>query len=117
MLFNQAEAERCAQNMQTAHLDEHAFAHDLINKGPSIIAITHGTDGVHVYTRERHYHGPRIPADTIDTVGAGDAFGSGFFGGLIDGLNIQDALTRGLHNSASVIAHLGAQTGLYTTAA
>jgi hypothetical protein len=41
-----------------------------------------------------------------------DAYASGFLAGIIGRKEVQEAMLSGAVNSASVIEHLGAQTGL-----
>ena len=48
----------------------------------------------------------------IDSVGAGDSFGSCFVASLLHGDSIQDALRSGIVNSASVLQYIGAKKGL-----
>jgi sugar/nucleoside kinase (ribokinase family) len=51
----------------------------------------------------------------VDRTGAGDAFGSGFVAALAKGLPIEDALTLGSANATSVVAQIGAKTGILKT--
>ena len=109
LLLNHAEAKVYAASMDLTDESEYTFAHAVIAHGPDIVGVTHGAQGVHIYTKERHYHAPRIPVKVVDTVGAGDAFGSTFVGSLIRGTSIQEAIDAGLHASATVIGRVGAQ--------
>lgn len=49
---------------------------------------------------------------TIDTLGAGDAFASTFFGAIVLQKNLSDALKLATLNSASVVSQFGTQPGL-----
>jgi sugar/nucleoside kinase (ribokinase family) len=51
----------------------------------------------------------------VDRLGAGDAFGSGFVAALAKGLAIEDALTLASANATSVVAQIGAKTGILKT--
>jgi sugar/nucleoside kinase (ribokinase family) len=51
----------------------------------------------------------------VDRLGAGDAFGSGFVAALAKGLGIEDAITLASANSTSVVAQIGAKTGILRT--
>ena len=82
--------------------------------GPGIVAVTNGAEGVYVCDQETIYFHPSMTVDVISSIGAGDAFGSCFVAQLKSGASIEDALRSGIINSASVIQHLGAQTGLLT---
>jgi Sugar kinases, ribokinase family len=84
--------------------------------GPSIIAVTHGSEGVYVFKENKVFFHPSLPVEVVNTVGAGDAFGSCFVGCLQLGMSIEDALRGGIVNSASVIGKIGAKSGLLTYA-
>ncbi len=80
--------------------------------GTSIIVVTNGAEGVHASDKKSIYFHPSIKVDIVSSTGAGDAFGSCFVAQLNYGASIEDALRAGIINSASVIQHLGTQTGL-----
>ena len=84
------------------------------NFGPKIVVITLGAAGVKAYDGEKIYsHRILKEKKRVDTTGVGDAFNSSFAAGLVlYGGNIDKALTLGLKNTASKVAHLGAQNGL-----
>jgi sugar/nucleoside kinase (ribokinase family) len=50
----------------------------------------------------------------VNTLGAGDAFGSGFVGALLQNLPVEQALIQGLVQATAVISVLDAQSGLLT---
>lgn len=54
-------------------------------------------------------------AKAVDRLGAGDAFGSGFVAGLARGLGMEDALSLAAANASSVVAQIGAKTGILKT--
>lgn len=80
--------------------------------GPTIIVVTNGAEGVYASDQQTIYFHPSIKIDSVSSIGAGDAFGSCFVGQLHNNNSIDDALRAGIINSASVIQHLGTQTGL-----
>lgn len=84
----------------------------ILSMGPSIVIVTNGKNGVYVATKERIYFHPSLPITVINSVGAGDAFGSTFIASIASGKKIEDALRMGVINSASVLQHVGAKTGL-----
>lgn len=90
------------------------FFKEILRMGPEIVIITNGANGVYAATKEQIYFHPSIKTEVIDTVGAGDAFGSCFVGSMIQGYSFEDALRRGVINSASVLRHIGAKQGLLT---
>lgn len=82
--------------------------------GPKIIVVTNGAEGVYVSDQKTLYFHPSAKIDIVSSIGAGDAFGSCFVAQLNSNASIEDALRAGIINSASVIQHLGTQTGLLT---
>jgi fructokinase len=54
----------------------------LLDAGPSLVALTAGSDGAVLHTRRSNVHVPAPPTTVVDTVGAGDAW----MGALIHGL-------------------------------
>ncbi len=88
------------------------FFNTALTMGPHTVVVTNGANGVYVAHKKTVYFHPSIRVPVINTVGAGDAFGSAFVGSLIQGASIEVALQRGIINSASVLSHQGAKTGL-----
>ena len=89
------------------------FFQKTLRLGPRIVVVTDGSEGVYVATEKKMYFHPAPKVDNIvNTLGAGDAFGSSFCGAIYDGENIRTAIRYGLVNSASVIQYHDAKTGL-----
>lgn len=87
----------------------------IIDKGPSIVVVTNGAEGVYVADKEFIYFHPSIkPEKIINTLGAGDSFGSTFVACRANEKTIEDSLIYGIINASSVISHEGAKTGLLT---
>lgn len=85
------------------------------NWGPEKVVITDGKDGVYLKNGKQIYYIESLPpAKLVDTIGAGDAFASGFISGLVRGLKVEDSLKMGIVNSSSVVEYLGAEKGLLT---
>ena len=80
--------------------------------GPTIVVVTNGAEGVYASDKKNIYFHPSIKIAIVSSIGAGDAFGSCFVAQLNLGASLEDALRAGVINSASVIQHLGTQTGL-----
>lgn len=93
-------------------LDIRFFCSYIHAKGPKIVVVTNGAEGVYVATESCFYFYPSKPCKVVSTLGAGDAFGSGFIGHLLRSGSVEKAILYGMANSHSVIAHYGAQTGL-----
>ncbi len=90
------------------------FCNEIMSRGPSIIVVTNSEEGVYVAHQKTLYFFPSIPTEIIDTVGAGDAFGSCFAASIFKGLKIEDALINGIINASSVISFEDAKSGLLT---
>ena len=91
------------------------FFQKTLKLGPRIVVVTDGGNGVYVATNEKMYFHPAASADNIvNTLGAGDAFGSSFCGAIYSGESIEKAIQYGLTNSVSVIQHHDAKSGLLT---
>lgn len=80
--------------------------------GPKIIAVTNGKEGVYVSSKQELLFHKSLPTNVINTLGAGDAFGSAFVAGILQGKDIQTATIFGLLNAQSVIEKLDAKSGL-----
>jgi len=85
-----------------------------LKTGVKTVVITDGKNGSQACDRKRVYFCPVETQKKVDTLGAGDAYASGFTSAIILGLDIQDALKCGTINSNSVISYFGAQRGLLT---
>ncbi len=85
---------------------------ELFSYGIKRIVVTDGKNGAYVATKDTLYFHPSITVPIINTIGAGDAFGSTFFGLLTLGHPLDYALRGAVLNAASVVQHYGAKTGL-----
>lgn len=92
-----------------------SFFKAVMKLGPKIIVVTNGKDGAYVGVNNVIYHCPIVPATVIDTLGAGDAFGSTFVSQYLQGKSIDQAMQMATINSASVIEFDDAKTGLLKT--
>ena len=89
------------------------FFHKILSFGPRIVVVTDGNNGVYVATKENLYFHPALKIEKIvNTLGAGDAFGSSFCGAIYLGKSIETALSYGVINSASVVQFHDAKSGL-----
>jgi len=82
--------------------------------GPQIVLITSGDQGAYVYDGNKYYHQKILKEKKkVDMTGVGDVFNSSFVAGLkIFKEDIPKSLKLAAKNTASKIAHLGAQNGL-----
>jgi len=108
LLVNQREAEQ----LTDAKGDE--VFKTLVGLGPKIAVVTSGAKGAGCYGGKEIYKAPAYPTKNINSLGAGDAFGSGFMAGFLKTGKLDIALKWGLVNSASVVKQYGAQKGLLT---
>jgi len=92
--------------------DHPDFFNQLKQVKSHIVAITNGHEGAHVFSQNQSFYSPIINTVPVDETGAGDAFGSTFVTGLIKQKNLNACLDMAIKNSASVVSHLGAKTGL-----
>lgn len=110
-----AHSKRSGQKLSAAFLNDEKNLLEIIKGyGPQIVLITSGSKGAHVYDGQHFYYQPIIKEKKrVDTTGVGDIFNSTFAAGieLFKG-DIQKALQLSARNTASKIAHLGAQNGL-----
>ncbi|HEU4963374.1 MAG TPA: sugar kinase [Bacilli bacterium] len=66
-----------------------------LDQGASTVVIKLGADGAHYFTRDGHDHVPGCKVDhVVDPIGAGDGFAAGFVSGLLDGLDLEEAVRR-----------------------
>ncbi len=87
---------------------------EVLSRGPQIVVVTNGAEGVYVATKEKIYFHPSIQTNVVSTLGAGDSFGSCFVASLIENYSIEQALLRGILNSHSVLQSVDAKSGLLT---
>jgi len=80
----------------------------------AIVALTDGRRGAWVYDGKNTYHTNTIDKPVHDATGAGDAFASGFFAGVLYELSLDKCIQWGSVNGDSVVDYYGAQKGLQT---
>lgn len=108
--------EEAQQILKTDERDIKKLLSGIRVLGPKIAVITDGRNGSYIETSESAWSAPMYPdpAPPVSRTGAGDATSSTTVAYIIKGLPPQEALLRGLINSASVVQHIGAQKGLLT---
>ncbi len=88
---------------------------ELRKLGPQKVVITKGANGaIAIDEEDDYFYSPAVgdSSKIVDTVGAGDAFGSGLLAGIIRFEDFEKALKVAIRNSASVLCRVGAQNGL-----
>ena len=117
LILNKDEAIEILKNnipeVDNKKLNDEIFLIKKLKKyGPKIVALTDGENGVWVCNDENIFFVKPIADKIVDTLGAGDAFSSGFLAGIIKEENIEKSLCWGIANSLSVIKYYGAKEGL-----
>lgn len=98
--------------------DERYLVTALHAAGARVVALTDGKRGAWAYDGTAFWHCPiHTLHPVVDSTGAGDAFGAGFFGAWLAGRPLEDALRFGMANSGSVVGFYGAGEGLLAGAA
>ena len=81
--------------------------------GAKTVVLKVGAKGAYYFTKDEHQLVSGFPIDqVVDPVGAGDGFAAGFISGLLDGLNLHDAVKRGNAVGAFVTTVSGDVEGL-----
>lgn len=82
-----------------------------------LTVLTDGSKGALISNKKSVYQvGAFKDQKVIDRTGAGDAFGSGFVAGLMQGNDIEEASRLASANATSVIERINAKTGILTLA-
>ncbi len=80
--------------------------------GVPLVMLTLGSEGCLVGCAGDVRHLPTLATEVVDTTGAGDAFWSGFYSGLLAGLTVEKALRRGSATAAYKLTKTGAVVDL-----
>lgn len=78
------------------------------------ICITNGKDGAWGCDAKEVVFCPTLSTEPVDTLGAGDAFLSGFMGAILTGKTLSKAMKYATLNASAVVSHFGAHAGLQT---
>jgi len=114
VLKNAPELLKSPITYQDISFSLHNYFHLVLQRGPKIVVVTNGKEGVYVATNNTIYFHPSIKTKEVSTLGAGDSFGSCFVASFLMGKNIKESIINGIINSSSVISYLDAKTGLLT---
>jgi len=110
LILNQEEASLLTK---TPYKKEKQIFAKLSKLCPAITVMTKGKDGVCVSDGKYFYSAKALKTEVADTVGAGDAFASGFVSAYIkEAGDIEKATQLGSANSASCLSQTGAKNGL-----
>jgi sugar/nucleoside kinase (ribokinase family) len=101
----------CVNDLEYEEIHDHQ---ESLNKIATTIIVTKGKEGGEVFSNGSNYPYLAKPVIAVSELGAGDAFISGFVGGRLLKMSIEESILRGTQNAASVVQHLGAKKGLLT---
>jgi ribokinase len=87
---------------------------DLLNYGCSTIIITQGVHGCSIYQHGREFTVPAEKVNAVDTTGAGDAFAAGLIKGLLEDMELYDAVRLALRYASHSVQQLGARSAYST---
>lgn len=107
LIVNKDEAKLIVEGIDAEELVRHATHYVpvvVVSDGPNGVTAT---DGTVVVTAGMYEDVP-----VVDRTGAGDAFGSGFLSQWSQGKSLKDAVVFASANSTSVVASIGAKTGI-----
>src|SRR3989344_455285 len=105
------------KELDAEHLNDEMFLLEALSRaGAKTIGMTDGKRGAWSFDGTEYWYCPiHTLKGVVDTTGAGDAFGSGFFAALLNGKPIESALRYGMANSGSVVGAYGAIDGLLSS--
>ncbi|WP_010277912.1 fructoselysine 6-kinase [Paenibacillus senegalensis] len=87
---------------------EDAFIKDYIKwtwqQGPRIVVATLGEQGSLAYDGKTFYKEGIVPAEVVNTVGAGDSYCAGFMHGVFSGLPVQGCMQQGAKLASSIVS-------------
>lgn len=84
-----------------------SWAGAAIDGGAKLAVVTRGAAGALAFDGESWCTQPAVPADVVDTTGAGDAFIAGFIAARLHDRPIPDALSAGAARAARACEHRG----------
>jgi len=114
LIINLEEAKKILDIDQKDQVDIKKLLSQLHLLGPKKIVVTDGADGSYASDGLVDLKLGVLPIKVVEKTGAGDAFSAGLISALRLGKTFEEALVWGTINSASVIKHLGPQSGLLT---
>ncbi len=102
-----------AQMLLKQEGDSKDLCKEIFSRYRCITVVTDGPLGSYATDGIRNYHLPTTPnIPTRSRTGAGDAFGSGCFAGILSQKDLSLAMILGTCNAENVIQYVGAKTGI-----
>lgn len=112
LILNEEEARDLLRSRGTAGETLEELLTELREITRGTVVITRGADGAVATDGRKRYDVPVVDSERVNTVGAGDAFGSTVVVALIKKLPLERALAYAAVNAAAVIADFTAQQAL-----
>ncbi len=107
-----ASVDEITQIFRCTEEDIEAIASDLISENQNrVIAVTKGSRGATIYSKDGHVNIPIFEVDVMDTTGAGDSFTAGMLYALTKGKSPKEAGRIAAACSALCIQEVGARSG------
>jgi 2-dehydro-3-deoxygluconokinase len=80
---------------------------DLLSRGIAEVVVTAGGKGAWAHTADGTIHRPALPVTVVDSIGAGDAFVSGYLSATLDGATPESRLDRATTSGAFCVTAIG----------
>ena len=108
IFLNRDEAIEILKNLNIDFEDEPLnLLQGVKSLGFKVVTITDGAEGAYITNGEESYHLETTDVEKQETVGAGDAFASGFLSTYIEDNDIRKGLSWGIINSGAVLTEIG----------
>jgi 2-dehydro-3-deoxygluconokinase len=88
----------------------------LLTTGITEVVVTAGGDGAWAHSEKGTTHRAALPVTVVDSIGAGDAFVSGYLSATLDGLDVEARLERATFCGAFCVGGYGDWESLPTQA-
>lgn len=112
LIVNETEAGQLT-GMASGSVDQAtAAALALLQRGPQLVLVTLGAQGVLLCGAAGVQHLPARVVKAVDTVGAGDTFVGGLAAGLAEGMSAADAVRLGQAAAAIAVSRSGVQSAM-----
>jgi sugar/nucleoside kinase (ribokinase family) len=111
--------DTCHEQMISQESDSLSYVYDIcksakkiLSLGVKTVVVTDGRRGAQLFEKDNHFYIPCGENSPVATLGAGDAFCSGFIAGILYSGESRTALQYATLNAGSVVSKFGAQKGI-----
>jgi len=112
LVVNETEAALISGLDVNSRAQAFSAAQQLRRMGARVVILTLGADGAIVADPKGERHFPAQPTTVLDTTAAGDTFIGGLSAGLVEGMELDLAITLGMAASALCVSRRGAQPSI-----